>query len=232
MRKLFLSPSSIGIFKECPRCFWLAKNRKIDRPDTIFPSLPGGIDRVVKEHYDRFRKAGAVPDIFLDHPIKLFQDQLKLNAWRNWRSGLKVIGQGWDLGGAVDDLCATDFGTFVVADYKTKGSEPKGEDDESHRKYYGGQFNSYGLMLRENGYKPEPYGFLIYFWPIIVEGAETSGVVSVKFGTKLVKIPVDPDAALKDCEDAYDCACSGTIPEPGEGCEFCNWKKRLEGEGL
>ncbi|MCX6774543.1 MAG: hypothetical protein NTY99_00435 [DPANN group archaeon] len=48
-----LSPSSLNLFKDCPRCFWLDKIKGISRPEGIFPSLPSGIDKVLKEHFDK-----------------------------------------------------------------------------------------------------------------------------------------------------------------------------------
>ena len=56
--KHFLSPSQLGLFKECPRCFWMGKVKGIGRPRGIFPSLPGGMDNVIKPHFDRYRAAG------------------------------------------------------------------------------------------------------------------------------------------------------------------------------
>lgn len=43
-----LSPSTISLFMECPRCFWLQFNKNIHRSRDIFPSLPGGMDGVIK----------------------------------------------------------------------------------------------------------------------------------------------------------------------------------------
>jgi hypothetical protein len=51
------SSSTLKLLHECPRCFWLHFHGK-KRPATIFPSLPGGMDAVLKDHFDRFRKEG------------------------------------------------------------------------------------------------------------------------------------------------------------------------------
>jgi len=48
--KIRLSPSSLNLFLECPRCFWLDKNKGIKRPRGIFPSLPSGMDSVIKKY--------------------------------------------------------------------------------------------------------------------------------------------------------------------------------------
>ena len=56
-----LSPSSLSVLKECPRCFWLQVNKKIRRPIGAFPSLPGGMDRILKTHFDSFRSREELP---------------------------------------------------------------------------------------------------------------------------------------------------------------------------
>jgi len=43
-----LSPSALNLMKECPRCFWLAQHKVWKRPSGIFPSLPSGMDRILK----------------------------------------------------------------------------------------------------------------------------------------------------------------------------------------
>src|SRR3989344_4511673 len=43
------SPSSLSLLKDCPRCFWLNFNKNIKRPDSIFPSLPSGMDKILKK---------------------------------------------------------------------------------------------------------------------------------------------------------------------------------------
>ena len=44
-----LSPSSLNLFVNCPRCFYLQVVKKIKRPDTPFPSLPSGMDDALKQ---------------------------------------------------------------------------------------------------------------------------------------------------------------------------------------
>ena len=56
-----LSPSTINLFLECPRCFWFEKAKGIKRPRGIFPSLPGGMDRVIKESFDGFPAKQTLP---------------------------------------------------------------------------------------------------------------------------------------------------------------------------
>ena len=48
-----LSPSTLNLMKECPRCFWLAQHKVWKRPAGIFPSLPSGMDKILKVHFDK-----------------------------------------------------------------------------------------------------------------------------------------------------------------------------------
>lgn len=74
-----LSPSSLNLFKECPRCFWLAQHKVWKRPEGIFPSLPSGMDGVLKIHFDNFMARGVLPPEIQDHRhangLKLFDDE-------------------------------------------------------------------------------------------------------------------------------------------------------------
>ena len=84
--KIRLSPSALNLFLQCPRCFWLDKNKGIKRPRGIFPSLPGGMDTVIKKYFDSFRVKGDMPpEIKGKITGKLFSDIKTLEEWRNWR---------------------------------------------------------------------------------------------------------------------------------------------------
>ena len=50
-----LSASSLSVFKDCKRCFYLDKKMKAPRPRGIFSSLPGGIDGLLKKRLDEYR---------------------------------------------------------------------------------------------------------------------------------------------------------------------------------
>ena len=55
-----LSASTLKLYLECPRCFWLHLNKRIERPRGPFPSLPSGMDRVLKGYFETYRKTAYV----------------------------------------------------------------------------------------------------------------------------------------------------------------------------
>src|SRR3989338_1881044 len=178
-----LSPSSLSLLKECPRCFWLHHNRGIKRPDTIFPSLPSGMDRVLKEHFDACRDKGILPPELKGlKDVKLFDDKGLLEVWRNNRKGVQwVDGKGNLFKGAVDNILVKGS-KLIVLDYKTRGF-PLKEDTHSH---YQDQLDIYNLLLRKNDYETEDYAYLLFYNPDKVN--ENGDVV---FNSELIKIKAD-----------------------------------------
>ncbi|MBI2499287.1 hypothetical protein HYV88_03540 [Candidatus Woesearchaeota archaeon] len=129
-----LSPSSINLMLDCPRCLWLQIVKKIKRPESIFPSLPSGMDKILKEHFDRFMEKNQLPPELKEQvkDCKLFNDKEKLKIWRNNLKGIEYKDEENDvlLHGAVDNLLVKDK-KLIVLDYKTRGF-PLKEDTHEH----------------------------------------------------------------------------------------------------
>jgi len=153
-----LSPSALNLMKECPRCFWLTQHKVWKRPSGIFPSLPSGMDRVLKVHFDRFRDRGEMPPELCENNscvgMRLFDDDEKLKVWQSNFKGISWEDEdGNVLRGAVDNILVRD-GKLIVLDYKTRGF-PLKEDTAEH---YRNQMNTYNFLLRKNGYETEDFG--------------------------------------------------------------------------
>lgn len=209
-----LSPTTgLNLYDDCKFCFWLHYNKNIQRPRGIFPSLPGGMDLAIKEHFDHYR--GDIPPELKGHVDGTLLRDLKLmNKWRNWRTGLRYTDESRDaeLFGAMDD-CLTQGDIFIPIDYKTRAGAPL---DGHSEKYYQTQIDSYAFLLHANGYKTAGHAYLIYYFP---EKAKEDGMV--KFNIKVVKISVSTDRIKKKFEDAVDFL-KGPMPKKG-GCEYCSY---------
>ncbi len=83
-KPLKFSPSAINLMLECPRCFWLEKHKVWKRPSSVFPSLPGGMDKVLKIHFDKFMEKGELPPEIREYEIG---NCYKLLINQNWKSG-------------------------------------------------------------------------------------------------------------------------------------------------
>ena len=213
-----LSPSSMNLIEECPKCFYLQVVKKISRPAGIFPSLPSGVDRTLKEHFDRFMEKDELPPELKNiKDIKLFNDREKLKLWRNNFKGIEYYDEENDvlLHGAVDNLLKKGD-KLIVLDYKTRGFALK--EDTAH--HYQDQLDIYNFLLRKNGYLTEDYSYLLFYMP---ESVMETG--EFKFKNELVKMKVD----VKHAEDLFKRAIKivkGNIPEKGEKCTFCKWREK------
>ena len=211
-----LSPSALNLMKECPRCFWLHRNKVWKRPSGIFPSLPSGMDKILKIHFDKFRDKGELPPELCNNnhceDMKLFDDENLLKIWQSNFKGVSWTDkEGNELHGAVDNILVKGK-KFIVLDYKTRGY-PLKEDTAEH---YRLQQNIYNFLLRKNGYETEDYFFLLFYVP-----KEVMATGEVIFDTELVKMKVDVEMAEKAWKDALKLLNSDC---PKDSCEWCEGK--------
>jgi hypothetical protein len=203
-----LSASTLKLFQECPRCFWLHINKKIDRPRGPFPSLPSGMDRVLKEYFESYRQRGTLPPLIAGkiqgtlgtHPLTLGFNDARTKA-RLW--------------GKLDDCVVLADARLAPLDHKTRASAP---DDVSYtQKYYQFQMDVYTLLLERNGHHTSRTAYVVYYFPL--EGELHQGF---PFGVDVHTIATDPDGAYEIF--AAGCRClTGPLPPPGAVCGFCRW---------
>lgn len=212
-----LSPSRLGRFVECTRCFWMAVHEGLSRPSGPFPSLPGGMDRIIKTHFDRYREREELPPELEGRvDARLHPEQGFVDRARDWRQEPRFTDPSLDLElrGGVDDLLLTPDGELVVLDYKTRGYPPKGDGAPD---YYVRQLTLYTLLFAETGHSTTDHGYLLYYHPDAVRSGGEVG-----FHIDLVRVSVDLRNARALLEDAVG-VLRGPIPDAAPDCEFCDW---------
>lgn len=216
MKSFWLSPSALSILKDCPRCFWLDKIKKLKRPRGIFPSLPGGMDGVIKTYFDSHRLNNSFPpEIDGKLPGKLFSDLSLLEKWRSWRSTDLIYKDPSGhavLSGALDD-CLIEGDTYIPLDYKTRGSTLTSDP----ARYYQSQLDCYCLMLDSQGHKTNGVAYLLYYWPL-----EVSDHGMVKFEVTPYKIKTNIESAKALVTNAI-AVLSSSMPDASPQCEYCNF---------
>jgi len=206
-----LSPSTINLFCDCPRCFYLHMKMKLSRPRGIFPSLPGGIDRVLRAYFDKYRDKGELPPnmkgLVPGKPVKELPGQLKY-----YDEGLAA-----QLSGKLDELLEMDDGTYSVLDFKTRGSSPN-----EMIPAYQNQMDLYTFLLDKNTYKMNGSAYLAYFFPKSADGN------NFEFELEIKKLSVDTGNAKKLFSDAVKTLQTEQIPDPDPECEYCafEYKRR------
>lgn len=208
-----LSPSALNLMKECPRCFWLHQHKVWKRPSGIFPSLPSGMDRILKTHFDKFMEKGMMPPELCENDnctgMKIFDDKEKMKIWQSNFKGIQFIDKNGNmLRGAVDNILVKGK-KLIVLDYKTRGY-PLKEDTAAH---YQNQLDTYNFLLRKDGYETEDYAFLLFYVP-----REVIATGEVIFDTELVKMKTD----VKSSESIWKKAIKLLNSDcPKDVCEWC-----------
>ncbi len=216
-----LSPSALNLYKDCQRCFWLDKVKNIRRPRGIFPSLPNGMDRVIKDYFDSYRQKGEMPPEFNAKSfdgLLPYDNQRQLDLWRDWKTGPQFVDDDESiLFGAVDDLMVKD-GKHVTFDYKTKGTPTT---VEAAKKYYTTQLECYSLMLEATGLPQAGYGYLMYYSP-----KQTREKGWVLFNLQAIRIDTDVNRAKALFREAVALLRQPEIPHRTD-CEYCQWASNV-----
>jgi hypothetical protein len=203
-----LSASTLKLFQECPRCFWLHINQKLERPRGPFPSLPSGIDRVLKGYFDQYRKEGILPPLVHGK----LEGKLATSALTLGFNDPLTKARLW---GKLDDCVILPDQRLAPLDHKTRASAPA--DVSYSEKYYKFQMDIYTLLLERNGYRTSRNAYIVYYFPL--DGTLHEGF---PFGVAVHTIATDPEGAYRVFADACHCL-EGSLPPSGVACEFCRW---------
>lgn len=222
---LSLSPAKLNEYNNCPLCFYAVHVLGIKKYEGIFPTLPRGVDRVLKEFGDRF--AGTLPEMLIGKvPGFLVKDPIRRKKMRNWQSNIKPVvtlstGRRVGLIGAFDDLLEECPG-YASLDWKSKGDKPK----DSGAQYYQTQLDVYELMMRTEEWPVTGKGYLAYVWPKTWEAGNL-----VEFGCDVYTLDASADRAMQLIETVVGVMEGEFIPKPSPTCELCRYvsaRKPLE----
>ena len=206
---LSLSNSTLNLFLECPRCFWLQKNKKISRPRGIFPTLPSGMDSIIKEYFHRYRKLGTLPPL-IENKVSGKLADVSLNlSFLDQELELKITGR-------LDECLQLEDGSLVPLDHKTRASLP--ENQKYSQNYYQTQMDTYTLLLQKNGHLTKNLAYIVYYSP--QPGELHNGI---PFAVGVHQIETFPERAFQLYQRAKSCL-DGEIPDSSATCEFCRWK--------
>lgn len=215
-----ISPSSLSLYRDCPRCFWLQFNQDVKRPSGPMSTLPNGVDYTLKNYFDHWRKDGGHPPLLHDKLVKigarLLGNEVLIAKFRSRTFGIFDKEAGAYFQGMLDDALELDNSCIIPLDNKTKGFPP-GDPHES----YTHQMSAYTLFLRENGIKTEETAYLVY-WYFDHKNMDLDNPLA--FNIMLHKIKTDPDGALQTFREAA-ASLKEPLPMIGKSCAFCAYRE-------
>jgi hypothetical protein len=217
-----LSPSSLNAFRTCARCFWMNVHGK-GVPSGPFPSLPGGIDIILKAYYDKHRAKGLPPILKGKLDARLVDQATaerirKYIYWNDEQTGASLRGK-------MDDCFVDEKDALVVMDNKTRGF-PLKEESSDLDDIYAFQLDCYAFILKQNGHKVSDVGYLAYYIPEHTDDIEKG----IRFGVHLKKLKLNPERVPEVFRDAVATARKTHPPKEHEECELCHWIAAMTAE--
>lgn len=208
MRTYNLSPSSLNLFRECPRCFWLQVNRNIKRPRGPYPSIATGIDGVLKRYFDGYRQKGELPPFLRDKIKGKLASKSLLDALRFSDPENNLIFYGY-----LDDCVILQDNTYAPLDHKTRATAP----NDVHPAYQF-QMDCYTFLLEKNNCPTSHKAFLVYYTPSSITAIQEG----IKFDLKVMEVKTDLRNAETILYHALQ-SLKASLPKPEGDCEFCKW---------
>ena len=204
-----LSPSSLNLLEDCPRCFWLDKVKKIKRPSGPMSSIPIKMDSIIKHYFNKYRELNELPPIILGKITgRLAVDMPKTLQYED-ENGITLCGRP-------DDYFELEDRSIVALDHKTASKPP-----EAVHSSYKLQLNVYGYLLKMMGYKTTNKAYLAYYCP---DDCDLHNGMCIH--CTIIEMKTNPIHAKELVKKAYD-VLNGPMPEPSNNCMYCKWTEEL-----
>lgn len=202
---LTLSASTLSLYTDCPRCFWLKLIKKIERPRGPVPTIMSGLDLVIKAYFNQYRGKDVLPPIVAGKiPGRLFREVPPWLTKGDPETNTKLVGK-------LDELLEPEPGLVAPIDHKTRGKKA----DDIHKAYQL-QMDVYDLLLGASGFKTIHKAWLVYYIPDVMEQNKFSFAIDVH------ETMTDPERANNVFSNAAKVA-RGTEPPANADCEYCRW---------
>lgn len=229
-KELFrLSRSKIDLFIKCPHCFYLDRRLGVAQPPGFPFSLNSAVDKLLKKEFDIHRSRGTkhpLMEIYGIDAVPLAHE--KIDEWRDsLRAGItfKIAGENVVVTGGVDDVWVNPKGEYIIVDYKATSKDDEVSIDADWQMGYKRQMEIYQWLFRKNGFKVSDTGYFVYCNGNTDKQAFDG---KLEFDIKLIPYEADDGWVEKTIIDAIKCLKSDVLPECGEECDFCKYRKAVK----
>ena len=223
-----LSRSKIGLFTECPRCFYIDNKLGTSRPPGFPFNLNSAVDALLKKEFDIHRAGATAHPLMEQYGLDVVPYQHKsIDTWRENFKGIdyKHPKTGFTVSGAVDDVWVNPKGELHIVDYKSTSKDEKIEalDQEWHDGYKQ-QMEVYQWLFRRNGFTVSDTGYFVY----ANAGKDKKAFDGMlEFEITLIAHKGDDSWVEPSILKIKECLDSPTLPAVGEGCDYCVYRETV-----
>ena len=219
-----LSRSKIGLYQECPRCFYIDNKLGTKRVPIPTFQLNKAVDNQLKNEFDAYRAKGEQHPIQREYKIDAKPvNHEQLDVWRENFKGVQCHHEltGLTVTGAIDDLWVNGKGEHIVVDYKaTAKVEPVKELSGKWHEGYKRQIEIYQWLLRKNNLKVSNTGYILYCTGIYNQPVFDK---KLEFDVHLIEHTGDDAWVEPIIVGIKKCLDTNEIPSAGVACEHCAW---------
>tara|TARA_Y100001970_G_scaffold293720_1_gene442618 strand:+ start:2638 stop:3351 length:714 start_codon:yes stop_codon:yes gene_type:complete len=224
-----LSRSTVERYINCPRCCFLEKKHNIRYPSLPF-TLNIAVDNLCKNEFDFYRTRAEPHPIFIEHGLDAIPfAHPKMNEWRNNLKGLRYISKqnGYDFGGALDDIWLKSNGQLIVADVKCTAKKNFNWSETfskyNYAKGYKRQLEMYQWLLKKNGFAVADEAYIVYF-----NGRKNDQFFKqqLKFDLHLIKLDCNTEWVEQKILEVIKVLNSNQVPPAFNSCEYCSYLKK------
>ena len=223
-----LSRSKIGLFQECPRCFYIDNKLGTARPPGFPFNLNSAVDALLKKEFDIHRTNKTSHPLMEQYRVDAVPFQhSKVDIWRENFKGIDYHHEptGFTISGAIDDIWVTPQGQLIIVDYKSTSKDGKiVELDKEWHDGYKRQMEVYQWLFRRNGFQVSDTGYFVY----ANAGKDKKAFDGIlEFEVTLVPYKGSDswmEGTLLDIKQTLD---SDLLPAPGDGCDYCLYREAV-----
>lgn len=224
--KFRLSRSKVGLFMECPRCFYVDNKLGVARPPGFPFNLNSAVDALLKKEFDVLRETGSRHALHDEYGVDAVPFKHKdLDVWRENFKGVEHRHKetGLTVCGAVDDVWVNSKGELIVVDYKSTSKDKRIDSlDEEWHDGYKRQMEFYQWLLRRNGFAVSNTGYWVY----ANATKERDGFdAKLEFEMTLIAYQGDDSWVERTLHELKSCLDSEEIPLPTADCDYCRYRE-------
>jgi hypothetical protein len=221
-----LSRSKIGLFLECPRCFYIDNKLGTARPPGYPFNLNSAVDALLKKEFDIHRADKTAHPLMKAYKLDAVPfEHVQMDVWRENFKGIQVdhTQTGLSISGAIDDVWVRPNGELIIVDYKSTSKDEKIEAlDKEWQDGYRRQMEIYQWLFRQRGFKVSNTGYFVY-----ANAGRDKKAFDGVLEFELTLVPYEGDdswveSALRNIKQTLD---NDALPDAQSDCDYCRYRE-------